>query len=259
MVILSCMGTGIVTKTYGKKADSVWIVCPFSKPEFFNNLKKNIEKQTKKDKIKICVIENGEAIGICKKNGFYPDLLLTSEKHQSHAKNTGLEKVKKVGGEFWTTFDCDDFYGERYIEELLENSNKGDIIGKNKIFIKTTEDKLWLPIELKENCYVKYVHGPTISGWVEDFINFPIKDWAEDLAWTEAMQNIGAITYSTSAYNFCYNRFKSGNHTFISSDENYVKFSSDDILEWDLDYGIVCGASVKTPDRIIPSKNNKSQ
>lgn len=228
----------ICTKTYGSLAKNVWIVIPFSKPEFMENTILNILRQTKKDKVKVCVVENGEGIGSCKSAGFVPDLLLTSEKHQSIAKNTALEEINKVGGQFWTTFDCDDYYGKFYIEELLDNSNCGDIIGKCRIFIKpSTNDKIWLVNNLPEHQFVPYIHGPTISGWVDQFMEFPIIPYAEDMRWVEEMQNRGAITYATSCYNFCYNRFDYG-HTFKITDNQLLE-NAKSVEEFVIDYEIV--------------------
>jgi hypothetical protein len=227
----------ITTKCYGKKAEKIWIIIPFSKSNFIKNTIENIKRQTAKENIKVCIIENGDGIGSCKLNNFKPDLLLTSENHQSIAKNTGLHEIKKTNAEYWTTFDCDDYYGPKYIEELLEKSNLGDVIGKSRIFFKTSDGKLHLINSLPEDSYTKYIHGPTISGWVNQFIDFPIIDYAEDLSWTKKMQDLGAITYSTSCYNFCYNRFKEGN-TFKISDEQLL-ISANDYLSFNFSEKII--------------------
>lgn len=201
------------------KAKEVWVIVPFSRPSCFENVVSNFTRQTFQNK-KLVLVENGDAIGCCKERGFEPDLLLTSERHQAIAKNVGLAALRERKAEFWTTYDDDDWYNNSYLDELIDCSDKAEMVGKHNIFVKTTDDRLWLLQDSKENSFVDAVHGPTISAWVKDtVVDFPnTGQWGEDLAFINDMQLKGAKLWSSSRWNFIFQRHKNHNHTWHTTD-----------------------------------------
>ena len=205
------------------KAKQVWAIVPFSRPKWLNNVINNFTLQTFQNK-KIVIVENGDAIGSCKKYGFEPDLLLTSEKHQAIAKATALNELKRINAEYWTTWDDDDYYGYNYLQELIENSDKADIIGKNTYFVKTQNDKLRLFGSNVENTNADLIHGPTISSWVAECTNFEnVGRWSEDIAFLQSMKNKGANIFATSRWNFINQRHKSHGHTWTITDKQMAQ------------------------------------
>lgn len=205
------------------KASKIWAIVPFSRPDWLENVKANFLDQTFQNK-KICIVENGDAVGYCKSVGFEPDLLLSSEKHQAIAKATALDELKRRGEEFWTTWDDDDYYSPYYMQELADNSDKGDVIGKMCSFVKSYDDKLRLLGCPVENDYTTLIHGPTISAWTvnsESFHN--VGKWSEDTAFVDSMLNKGAKVYATSRWNFIHQRHLSHHHTWTVSDSQMAQ------------------------------------
>jgi hypothetical protein len=199
------------------KAQEIWTVVPFSRPNWLENVKENFIRQHFHNK-KLIIVENGPAVGCCKAAGFSPDIILTSAPHQAIAKATALDELKRIGAEFWTTWDDDDYYGENYLTELAEASDKAELIGKLSIFVKTLDDKLRL-FGCQEEQYVEFIHGPTISTWVSnaaEFIN--VGKWSEDIAFCDQMKAKGARFWATSRWNFINQRHKNHIHTWVTTD-----------------------------------------
>lgn len=107
-----------------------------------------------------------------------------------------------------------------YLTELSECSNKAEMIGKHNIFVKTKDNRLWLLQDDKENQFTEAVHGPTISAWTkETIIDFPNTGlWGEDLAFISEMRAKGAQCWSSSKWNFMFQRHKNHNHTWLADD-----------------------------------------
>lgn len=174
-------------------------------PKFIPLIFKNFKRQ-KYYKKKLIIVENGNAIGTCKKLNLIPDVLLSSENNQSIAKNTALDYLKKG---FFVTFDDDDYYGFNYLNEIIENITKAEIIGKHKSFLNFNNN-LYLLNGLNENSFTNMVHGPTISSWIEISEYFRVVNSGEDGMYLEDMSKKGCKIYATSKNNFSYSR--NGNH-----------------------------------------------
>lgn len=168
-------------------------------------------------------MENGDAVGICRRAGFEPDILLESERHQAIAKEAALNRLKEDGAEFWTTFDDDDYYGEEYLTELSDASGRAELIGKDSIFVKTLDDKLRL-FGASQNKYVEAVHGPTISAWVSESEHFyNVGKWSEDTCFCDQMKSKGARIWATSQWNFINQRHLGHNHTWVITDRQMAQ------------------------------------
>jgi hypothetical protein len=198
----------------------IWCIVPFSRPQNFDWVKDHFDKQTYHKK-KLVIVENGKAVGTCKKHGFSPDLLLKSKTHQSYAKNEGLIELESRGysGDVWTTWDDDDYYGPHYLEELAANAHKAEVIGKANSFMRMTDGELYLLGKWAQNDYVNLIHGPTVTGRVGQSLLFEVIEWGEDLLWTRRMRELGAKVWATSRYNWCYFRYANTKHTWLISDE----------------------------------------
>lgn len=218
------------------KPSKIWLVVPFSRPKFLENVKKNISQQNFKD-IKLCIVENGDAIGYCKSVGFEPDLLLTSGNHQSKAKNAGIAEIRsKYPGSYVSIFDDDDYYGPNYLQEIYESSDKADVVGKLCIITKLANDQMVLTHDIGYyNTYVPYVQSATASYWADDAFDYNenLKSGEENF-WAGQMTRSGRKIYSTSMFNFCYMRRLSG-HTYQATDEQFMDRGSRPLGDFDLD------------------------
>ena len=114
--------------------NTIYAIVPFSRPDMLENVKNNFVRQKFLDK-KLIIVENGPAIGACKKYNFQPDILLTSDAHQSHAKNTAINELNKRGGGFWTTLDDDDWYGKslHFSEMINVYAGNGNFVSTKQI------------------------------------------------------------------------------------------------------------------------------
>lgn len=218
------------------KDPTIWCIVPFSRPKYINSIFDAFKSQTYYKK-KLIIVENGKGVGTCKANNLQPDLLLSSEPHQSWAKNEGILKLRAMGchNDFWTTWDDDDYYGKLHVEEVANNVHKANVIGKAKSFIKLTDDKLYLIDSPPENSMVTsaIIHGPTITAKVGESLLFEHLPFAEDLKFVEQMREQGATFYVTSRYNWCYIRNNVSEHTWQISDDEF-KFANSGAF---IDYG----------------------
>lgn len=195
------------------------MVVPFSRPKHLQNTIDNFVRQKFSNK-KLILVENGPAIGACKKIGFEPDLLLTSEPHQAHAKNAGLAAIRERGGGFWATFDDDDYYGPGYLEEMVEASAYAEVVGKADFFVRMARGTLRSFQSIGCEQYVNFIHGPTICSWAEACCDFPIKRIGEDIGLVENMMGVGAKVWATSRHHFIFNRYSDEcHHTWKISDD----------------------------------------
>jgi hypothetical protein len=210
----------------------IWVIVPFFRPHYKDNVLSNIRTQTILDK-KILIVENGDAIGTFNKSSEYT--ILSSDKHCAYAKNTALDFIKRNGGGFWTTFDDDDYYGPTYLEELDKAKNKANVIGKENFFINFGNE-LYSISGFPENNLTQnaHIYGSTISAWAEESVYFePIMD--DDFGFINNMKQKGATVYSTTKYNYCFNR-----HT-----ENTIKLKKDRFFNMTMDMGGLDGYDIK--------------
>jgi hypothetical protein len=227
------------------------IIVPFSKPEFKNNTIENFKRQIYKDK-KLIIIENGDGVDSFRDSEY---IILSSGKHQSLAKNEGIDWIKKNGGGWWTVFDSDDYYGPNYLEEISQNLNKSEVIGKHDRFIKTENDKLVLTYNLCENNYSSSIQGPTITARAEECCYFEevYDSFGKPVSWDDSlfikkMTQMGARIYSTSRYNFIQCRYKDAQHVW--------KITSNEIIQAFLEYG---GKAIRLDEFDYDIVNNKKE
>jgi glycosyltransferase involved in cell wall biosynthesis len=197
------------------KATHVFIICPFSRPIFMQNVIDNFTRQKFSNKTLI-VIENNKAVNTFK---FTPSVVLKANSGPAEAKNIGLNYIRSnFHGSFWTTFDDDDYYDENYLSELVDNSDKSQVIGKLNAFMLDKNNNMnFLDFGDGENTIVKSVWGWSISSWIQD-IDFPLISCGEDNAWLDLAKMVGVKLYATSRYNAYYNR-SHGKNTWAATDK----------------------------------------
>ena len=212
-----------------------WCIVPFHRPSDLQNLSANFIQQTYQNK-KLCVIENGSAIGVCKANGFNPDLLLTASSGPAEAINVALAELRKIDSSArGFKIDADDEYRPEYLTEAMSCADKtgADIVGKGAYFMRMTSGNLWL-LGFKENTWGKVPQGPTLSGIIGNCEDFPdVKPWGEDAYWCARMIDKGAKVWMSSRYNFCQHRGQKESHTWQVTDEQ-IRNLAHGIPCWDI-------------------------
>ena len=206
------------------KAKEVWVIVPFSRPQHLKNVLDNFSRQDFHNK-RLIIVENGDAVGACKTHGIEPDLLITSDNHQAAAKNAGIQAIKDQGGGFWATYDDDDYYGPHYLSEMVESSDKGDVIGKGDLFVRLANGHLFSFQGIACEEYSNFVHGPTICSWAENHATFPnTGQIGEDCAMVRKMIEEGGSVWATSQRNFVFQRYPSADHhTWKISDNTLIE------------------------------------
>jgi hypothetical protein len=184
----------------------------------------NFEKQTVVGK-KLCIVENGDALGYCAQVGFRPHMLLASDAHPSAARNVGLAALRDLGED--THFSCmddDDFYGPYYQQEHLNFAERKRVTGKMPNWVRfEAVGKLWLFNRTKAQKPVAWVQGPTIGGYARDVKDFPIVDLGEELDFCLAHRRAGGSVFSTSVGHFCYMRSQDvTRHLYQTSARSYA-------------------------------------
>jgi glycosyltransferase involved in cell wall biosynthesis len=205
------------------KADSVWVIVPFSRPQYLKNVLDNFTRQDFQNK-KLVIVENGDAIGTCIKHGVEPDILLSSLPHQAEAKNEALAAIRRRGYGFWATFDDDDYYGPGYLSEMVGYSDRAEVVGKGDFFVRLAGGDLLLFEGIGSLQYTNFVHGPTICSWAELCMDFPNTGRiGEDCALVKDMLVGGASVWAASKHNFIFKRYPGeDHHTWKMSDEKLI-------------------------------------
>lgn len=199
-----------------------YVICPYSKPEYLDNLVEALNRQTFRDFTPI-VVENGPAVGT------FPRLegahVIQSEAHQSHAKNAALKLIRDLGDGSWSCFDCDDYYGKDYLKSQVEALQQGVIAGKsfgNMIYV-SYEDGLYLHC-LGTLDPSQVITGGAMSCRTAVVPDFPIIPYGEDGHWTWEMKTVhGATIVPTGPRHYCYNRKGQGHTWNIGSAEAPIK------------------------------------
>ncbi len=199
-----------------------YVICPYSKPEYRDNLLQALERQTFRD-FKAVVVENGPALGT------FPQLdgvmVLQSDTHQSHAKNKALNWIRQQGNASWSCFDCDDYYGPDYLKSQIEALAQGDLVGKsfgNMLYV-SYEDGLYLHCvgTLNRN---NALTGGAMTCRTAHVPDFPIMPVGEDGHWSWTMQTKHKATvFPTGPRHYCYNRKGTGHTWDIGQVEQGIK------------------------------------
>jgi len=199
------------------ETDLVWVIVPFSRPENIEHVLANFLRQKFANK-KLVLVENGRARGAGrdladKWRASSSLLVLTSESHQSAAKNTGLAEIKKRGGGFCVTMDDDDWYGPQYLTEACGYAKTYDVIGKNRHFV-SMDGSLWLCAREHANRPAAWLTGGTIACWAESAPEYPTASWGEDAMFCQRALKQGMTLFGTDLYHYLYRRSSNAHHAW---------------------------------------------
>ncbi len=225
----------------------LYVVVPCCRPSQLQWVFDRYSDQTYQNK-KLCIVENGEAVGACKRLGFTPDLVVTSRPHVSHARNEGMYAVRDLNEDCWVAmWDDDDWYGPEYLSEMaaLAASGKATVYGKQRHFVAFPDNGLYLFNEYNQNKYTDSVHGPTLVFRPEEGIVFKVQREAEEIRWCYEMSRLGAKIWAASIHHLLYLRYDSGHsHAWQAQNGTVVSASrKNDYIYWlgDVDLSVVSG------------------
>lgn len=201
--------------------ETIWVIVPFSRPEQLSFVVDNFTRQRFPGK-KLCLVENGRAVGACTQYNVQPDLLLTSEQHQAIAKNTALAEIRARGGGFFAAWDDDDWYGPEYLAELAGAARDAELVGKNAHFVDVGGDMLLCHRD-RIGYEAPYLAGSGLAGFAEAVGFYPVQRVSEDIDFCLRLRSEGARILNLSPYHYLVRRYYEGaRHTWSIAQANYL-------------------------------------
>lgn len=206
------------------------MIVPFSRPEHWQRVAQNFERQRFPGK-KLIVVVNGPAHGSLASVRAAGVTFLSSGPHQSLAKNTALAFIREQGGGFFATMDDDDWYGPSYLDEIAGYAKSYDVLGKQWHFVSLSEGStdpaepptLICSGDRYASRETGWLTGGTLSGWAERALDFPVLSSGEDTRWCELMARRGARIFGLSPYHYLYRRNYAGaRHTWLRSRQAFL-------------------------------------
>lgn len=209
----------------------VSVITCTKRPDFLQVILRNFYNQNVEEKELVLILH-----GFSKKLvvGLYDDphvhvLELPAEESLGSCLNKGIQHANY---KIIARFDDDDYYGNNYLAEALDElaSREADVVGKQSIFIYFKEDRLLgLLFKGKENTYIKNA-GDTLVGStlvfnkaVAEKVKFPPISLGEDIKFLEECKNLGLCIYASSPFNYVYIRYSSSHHTSDSYNRRIKK------------------------------------
>ncbi len=207
-----------------------FLVCPFHRPVDAENVLANWRRQS--SECGLVVVENGPALGTFPRDA--GAVVLSSEAHQSAAKNRGLEFAAELGAEFWLTLDSDDWYGPDYVRESVDALERAALVGKAAPF--------WLTRSGREVWRADYPPGPgrvwdflaggTLGGRVSDGWRFrDTGPQGEDWDLVRRVVSAGGVCWSTASTGYLWRR-DCGVHTCSATDVQLRECSRSGVTTW---------------------------
>ena len=194
------------------------MVVPLSRPKLLCNVLHNFWRQKCVEK-KLCIIENGPAVGVCARYGLEPNLLLSASSGPSVALNVALNELTRMGehSSWYCKIDDDDYYGAGYLSQIVESPPWADMVGKAMAWFSTAGGRLRL-FEFRDP---EIPTGPTLAARVAQCVEFrDVRPWGEDIAWFTDMRRAGARGHLTGRRWFCQRRWGwPHGHTWLSTDD----------------------------------------
>jgi glycosyltransferase involved in cell wall biosynthesis len=203
----------------------VWAVVPLSRPQMAARVRDNLERQV--FPTRAVVVENGPGIGACRSIGFSPDVLLTSEQHQSHARNAALKWLREHRPEaYWVAMDDDDYYSPEYSAEHAGLAKRGRLVGKSTAWVLFEDWFLALFRPWNSSGSGTACNGATIGAFIADSPDFLVREVGEDGAFCGLFRQRGGKVWLSSPHHTAYCRRGDGRgeHTFKSVHSDFVRW-----------------------------------
>jgi glycosyltransferase involved in cell wall biosynthesis len=241
----------------------LWVVVPCYREQQLHWVLDNFARQEYANK-KLCIVENGEAIGGCYRLGLHADMVVTSREHVSHARNEGMYAVRDRHDDGWVCmWDDDDWYASAYLTEIavLIEEDKAEVYGKHRHFVAFPNNGLYLFNERNQNKYVEFVHGPTLTFRPEEAVLFHVQREAEEIRWCADMRKLGARVWASSVHNMLYLRYTMGHQHAWNAEDGLVLMASkqNDYYYWlgDTDLDVITG-KVPWQSRVLRQEGERT-
>ncbi|OIK14681.1 hypothetical protein BIV60_11065 [Bacillus sp. MUM 116] len=218
--------------------------------EFIDNVFKNYQQQTWKDK-ELIIILNKDSMDIDtwkEKAANYQNVRV----FQLHEKatlgdclNFGVLKAKY---DIIAKFDDDDFYGPEYISSsmLAFEDEQVSIVGKGSYYIYFKNKKALVLVPGTENSISDTVAGATLMFRKKVFekVQFEKVNRAEDYFFIDQSKKAGFNVYSANHFHFAVVRHDAEKHTWKVSDEDFMGWG--DIVAYTNDFYYIVTNYYKT-------------
>lgn len=180
------------------------------RPGMLANVTANVRRQ--REKLPVCIVETGDAVGVCKSHGYEPDMLLTGPAHPAHSRNAALIELGKQDAHC-IFMDEDDYYGPHYAEEHVTLRERERVVGKVVFWVQWCDQ---LPLVLygasRANKHRSWLRGGTIGGFAKEIQSFPAMRIGEDAQMCQDFLRRGGEVWCSSVSHCVYRRYEDGNH-----------------------------------------------
>lgn len=206
---------------------TIWCIVITDRAKSLSWALNNFYRQTYVDK-KLLIVENGEAIGACERQGVKADRVITSEHQVSAARNAGIYDIVDNGGGWVTMMDDDDYYGPNYLQELAVwlQSGVADIYGKHRHFIAYGGNGMYLYNVKNALRPTRFVHGPTLAFRAEEALRYNLMDSGEEVEWGLRMTRLGFKIFATTIHNYLYLRKSDAEQHTWQANQLYIHRTS---------------------------------
>ncbi|MTI66468.1 MAG: glycosyltransferase family 2 protein [Firmicutes bacterium] len=227
--------TPAVNKNYKKKrikkVKNVSVITVTNKEKYFENIINNYLRQDHKSKELIIIINKDNIslenwINKTKKHDTIKIFKINEKKSLGFCLNYGVKKAKFS---IISKFDDDDYYGKKYLTQVINTFNYtgADIVGKGKYYIYFEgENILAINKGSSQNKFTKHLAGGTISFEKLVFKKVKFKDltYGTDQRFLKDCKNNNFRIFSNNKSNYIYVRHKSTNeHTWKMSNKKFLK------------------------------------
>ncbi|MFB8374085.1 glycosyltransferase [Paenibacillus taichungensis] len=219
--------------TANKTGNGVSIIVCTNRPQFFDNILQNYNRQRYKGK-ELIIILNHDSMNLqlyqnrVRKHANVSVYQVPESISLGQSLNAGITRAQFP---LIAKFDDDDYYSPFYLKEQVNGlrRTKSDIVGKHSCLVYLGASKTLLVRSPKEkNKYVEFIQGGTLLFKREILkkVRFTDRSVGEDVTFLRQCRKRGFRTYATSPYNYVYHRRQNKkSHTWRADDSFYLEGS----------------------------------
>ncbi|CAM3338604.1 glycosyltransferase family A protein [Paenibacillus taichungensis] len=219
--------------TANKTGNGVSIIVCTNRPQFFDNILQNYNRQRYKAK-ELIIILNHDSMNLqlyqnrVRKHANVSVYQVPESISLGQSLNAGITRAQFP---LIAKFDDDDYYSPFYLKEQVNGlrRTKSDIVGKHSCLVYLGASKTLLVRSPKEkNKYVEFIQGGTLLFKREILkkVRFTDRSIGEDVTFLRQCRKRGFKTYATSPYNYVYHRRQNKkSHTWRADDSFYLEGS----------------------------------
>ncbi|SEN49110.1 glycosyltransferase family 2 protein [Paenibacillus sp. OK076] len=216
--------------TGNKTGNGVSIIVCTNRPQFFDNILQNYNRQRYKRK-ELIIILNHDSMNLelyqnrVRKHANVSVYQVPESISLGQSLNAGITRARFS---LIAKFDDDDYYSPFYLKEQVNGliRTKSDIVGKHSCLVYLGASKTLLVRSPEEkNKHVEFIQGGTLlfKREVLKKVRFTDRSIGEDVTFLRQCRKRGFKTYATSPYNYVYHRRQNKqSHTWRADDSFYL-------------------------------------